>query len=80
MKAEIKYIALLYFANALSLPFLTMIFAWDYRPGVMLPMMILGVCTATVSLLVGMLWMRAENVIFLTKDTTINGEKMGGGK
>jgi hypothetical protein len=80
MKAEIKYIAILYFANMLSLPFLTMTFAWDFRPSVILPMAILGVCTSTISLWVGMRWMSSENIIFLTKDTVIDGEKMGGGK
>lgn len=78
MKTEIKYIVLLYCANMLALPSITMLLAWDFRPGVILPMMILGVFTATIALFIGMRWMTNENVIFLTKDTVIDGVKMGG--
>lgn len=80
MKAEIKYIVLLYCVNMLLAPIPLMLISWRWEPRVIPPMMVIGFLLATASLMVGMRWMRAESVIFLTKDTVIDGVKMGGGK
>lgn len=77
MKAEIKYIALLYFANISILPAVFMFFAGTLDPKVIIPMAMLAACASTVSLGVLILWINEENIVFLTKDTLVNGVSIG---